>query len=141
MNPIQTILITARSHHIREFLAREFMAMGRNVLLAKNDQETIEVANSSSVDLIVLDADLPDTNNANTIRSLRRSGWMTPVLVLAFSTEEAAACLKEPSSQFVQKSEDIGPLMRAVQQSLRRVSEGFDRHKQRPVERRFGENS
>jgi DNA-binding response OmpR family regulator len=115
---------------VREFLAREFMARGLNVLLARNGQETLEVARNSAIDLLVLDADLPDTGGAVAIHSLRHSGWMIPALILAFSPEEAAECLRESSSQFVQKSEDVGPLMSAAHESLRFTSKNFDRTKQ-----------
>lgn len=119
---------------MREFLAREFMGRGRHVLLARNAQETLEMTSNSPVDLIIIDVDIPNTNGADAIRSLRRSGLMTPVLVLAYNAEEAADCLKEQQARFVEKCEDVEPLMRAVDQTLRSIpahgSQGLSYHKE-----------
>jgi len=58
-----TILISDRNHNVREFLKREMMAEGYRVRLAKNGREILEWAyHHESIDLAILDLDLPDAS-------------------------------------------------------------------------------
>lgn len=55
-----TILISDRNRNVREFLKCEMMTEGYRVRLAKSGREVLELAcNDESIDLAILDLDLP----------------------------------------------------------------------------------
>lgn len=65
------LLIVDRNPHIRNFLKREFQSEGYNVQLAKNGKELTDlIYGSVSIDLVIIDPDIPDVNQLNLFKSL-----------------------------------------------------------------------
>ncbi len=62
---------------------------GHRVTLATDGQQALDLAKSSSFDLIVLDLMLPRIDGFTVARQLRRSGVQTPVLVLTARDADA----------------------------------------------------
>ena len=65
------LLIVDRNPHIRSFLKREFQSEGYNVQLAKNGRELVDlIYSSASIDLVIIDPDIPDVSQLNLFKSL-----------------------------------------------------------------------
>jgi DNA-binding NtrC family response regulator len=76
------ILIADRNQHVREFLKREFMAEGYRVGLAKNVQEVLKkVYHSETLDLLILDPDLPGAEILSLFKKLQDRIPYLPVVV------------------------------------------------------------
>jgi DNA-binding response OmpR family regulator len=72
MGNSHTILIADRNPHIRTFLKREMEAEGYGVRLAKNGSEVMKWAfGSYPLHLLIIDADLPDTDGLDTLKKLK----------------------------------------------------------------------
>ncbi len=83
-----TILISDRNRNVREFLKREMMAEGFRVYLARNGREVLEWAyHHESIDLIVLDLDLPDANEMSILERLADRIPSLPVVVHSFLSD------------------------------------------------------
>ncbi len=66
-----TILIADRNSHVRTFLQREMTAAGYRTRLAENAREVLKWAfQSEPLDLIILDPDLPDADEAHMLEHL-----------------------------------------------------------------------
>lgn len=83
-----TILIADRNPHIRTFLQREMEVEGYDVRLARNGSEVLKWAfGSYPLHLLIIDADLPDTDGLDTLRKLRNRIPRLPVIVHGFSSD------------------------------------------------------
>ena len=83
-----TILIADRNPHVREFLRREMMSEGYRVRLAKNGGEVLKwIYHRDPLDLVILDLDLPDANDAPLLEKLNDRIPTLPVVVHTLSTD------------------------------------------------------
>ena len=83
-----TILISDRNRNVREFLKREMMAEGYRVRLAKSGREVLEWAyHHESIDLVILDLDLPDASGMAILEKLEDRIPTLPVVIHAFLSD------------------------------------------------------
>ena len=82
------ILIADRNPHVRELLRREMRLEGYQVQLAKTGREVINcVYNQDRLDLLILDPDLPDTDESFLLKKLGERIPPLPVVVHSFLSE------------------------------------------------------
>ncbi|MFH1350952.1 MAG: response regulator [Pseudomonadota bacterium] len=80
-----TLLIADRNPNVRDFLRREMTAEGYQVLLAKSGREVLDVSyNNESLDLLILDPDLPDGEGLTLLRSLEDRLPHLPMVIHTF---------------------------------------------------------
>jgi DNA-binding NtrC family response regulator len=115
-----TILVADRNPHVRDFLRREMMAEGFHVDLARNASEVLKrVYEDESIDLIIIDPDLPDVSQEELLAKLSDLIPGLPIVVHSFSFQYAY-CSEEPSQlTFVKKEgESIEALKKIVMEIL-----------------------
>ena len=84
------ILIADRNPHVRELLRREMTLEGYQVQLAKTGREVINYTlRQDSFDLLILDPDLPDTDESFLLKKLGERIPPLPVVVHAFLSENS----------------------------------------------------
>ena len=117
-----TILIADRNPHVREFLKREMMKAGYQVRLAANGREVLKWAyHHELVDLIILDSDLPDTDESSLLQKLKDRMPSLPVIIHKFDAGKANFADNFNGSTFVEKSgNSIERLKEVVFDILRR---------------------
>ena len=76
------VLVIEDEQRMAELLRRGLTEEGHQVVVAQNGAEGLEVAQSFSFDVIVLDIMLPQMNGLTVARRLRESRNRTPVLML-----------------------------------------------------------
>jgi two-component system OmpR family response regulator len=76
------ILVVEDEERMAELLRRGLTEEGHHVVVARNGVQGLEIAQSSSFDVIVLDIMLPQVNGLVVARRLRESRNKTPVLML-----------------------------------------------------------
>jgi len=83
-----TILISDRNRNVREFLKREMLEEGYRVHLAKSGREVLEWAyHHESIDLAILDLDLPDASEMAILEKLEDRIPTLPVVIHAFLSD------------------------------------------------------
>ncbi len=83
-----TILISDRNRNVREFLKREMLAEGYRVRLAKSGREVLEWAyHHESIDLVILDLDLPDASEMAILGKLEDRIPTLPVVIHTFLSD------------------------------------------------------
>ena len=118
-----TILIADRNPHVREFLKREMMDDGYRVRLAKDSREVLKWAfRKESLDLLILDLDLPDEGGVEILEQLKDRIPTLPVVLHSFQTD----CANYPetliTTVFVEKQgNSIERLKKTVSKMLYRV--------------------
>jgi DNA-binding NtrC family response regulator len=82
MQEIFTIVIADRNPHVRGFLQREMGREGYRIRLAENAQDLLKwVFNHESIDLIILDPDLPDAVDSHLLSTLQNRIPPVPVII------------------------------------------------------------
>jgi DNA-binding NtrC family response regulator len=78
----RVILIADRNPHIREFLQRELTAEGYRVWLAENGRQVLQWAGHGDlIDLLIIDPDLPDMNEAVLLEKLQARMPVLPIIL------------------------------------------------------------
>jgi DNA-binding NtrC family response regulator len=99
-----TILIVDRNRHVRQFLRREMMAEGYRVRLAKNGKEAlISIYTHKGLDLVILDPDLPDSDELNLLEKLQDRIPVLPVVIHTFLSEVFNNAFVLEHAAFVEK--------------------------------------
>ena len=119
-----TILVVDDSKNIREFCRRELEKCAYRVLVAQNGQEALDLCDSDSPDLIVLDVRMPGLDGLETVRQLLKRSSTTPVV---FHTSHRRDPRLErhgwPARACIEKSQDLGELKSAIARSLAEVEQ------------------
>jgi len=133
MSETFTILIADRNRHVRTFLEREFLREGYHVELVKDGRELLSAAEKGdSLDLVILDPEIPGVNRQDLLSSLKRRLPQLPVVIHSFLEELADQAVVDIGSVFVEKTENTDKLRIAVANLLRsRYPDRFSRSKQR----------
>jgi DNA-binding NtrC family response regulator len=98
------ILIADRNPRVRSFLKREMAAEGYKVRLAENGREVLKwVYNTEPLDLVILDPDLPDTEEAVLLKKLQDRIPPVPLILHTFTSEYAALSAGLRVGTFVEK--------------------------------------
>jgi len=83
-----SILIADRNRHVRDLLKREMNAEGYRVYTAKNAQEVLKwVFSQESLDLVILDLDLPEANGICILEKINDRIPTLPVVVHSFLSD------------------------------------------------------
>ena len=116
------ILVADRNQHVREFLKRELMAEGYRVRLAKNVQEVLkQVYHSETLDLLILDPDLPGTDKLALLKKLQNRIPALPVVVHTYLADYTDYTNELSKLAFVEKSgSSVESLKKMVHEILRK---------------------
>ena len=86
---LPTILIADRNPYVRRFLQRELTNAGYEVLLAENGRQVLFwIDRHASLDLAILDLDLPDTEAGALFEHLRQHIPSIPIVVHSHPCDE-----------------------------------------------------
>ncbi len=104
MSSEYTILIADRNSHVREFIKREMTKEGFRVLQAEKGKDVIKmVYQCFSLDLVLLDPDLPDMEETVLLKKIGDRFPSVPVVIHAFDSEETNYFLYLKQAAFVEK--------------------------------------
>lgn len=82
------ILVADRNPHVREFLKRELTSEGYQVRMAESGRQLIKWAfHKESLDLLIVDPDLPDTDIQSLFAKLRDRIPFLPIVVHTFLSD------------------------------------------------------
>ena len=120
-----TLLIADRNRNVREFLKRELIAEGFRVKVAKNGQEVLKWAyHQEHLDLLILDVDLPDSNEIPVIEILADRIPVLPVVIHSFSSDYCNHLSYPGMTAFVEKSgNSVEQLKKVVFDVLRNAAQ------------------
>lgn len=110
-----TILLADDNKNLRRHCERELEQEGYRVLLARDGVEAMNILESETPDLAVLDLAMPRAGGFDVAEYIRNTGRAVPVI---FFTANDQDCLTDRRSQLgaacVEKCEDLTELKRAV---------------------------
>lgn len=123
-----TLLVADRNPHVRDFLRREMMSEGFRVDVARSAEEVLKrVFQDESIDLIIIDPDLPDVPQEELLAKLADRIPGIPIVVHAFSSQDVYPSDDSVQMTFVQKEgESIDALKKSVVEILTQSCRGGD---------------
>lgn len=124
------LLIADRNPHIRTFLKREMQAEGYNVQLVRNAQEVLNIIYSrESVDLLIIDLDLPGANELNLLQCLKDRIPVLPFVIHSHPFDDLEFSLSLGDARFVPKKGSSSETLKNVIRDLlmKRIPRDSDR--------------
>ncbi len=123
----RTILLVDDEPQIRRVLRASLTSQGANVLDVQNGEEALETLRNRTVDLILLDLNMPGMGGLETCRAIR-AGWEVPIIVVSVreSDRDKVDVLDAGADDFVTKPFSFDELMARVRAALRRTGFATD---------------
>lgn len=126
MTDRKTVLIVDDDPGIRSSLAAFLDRAGFEIRTAADGQQALASLQQAPADLLVLDVLMPILDGRETLRTLRRSGDWTPVILLTQVGEatERAMALEEGADDYINKPFEAHELVARMRAVLRRANPG-----------------
>ncbi len=112
---------------IRRVLRASLNAQGAHVLDVQNGEEALELLRQRTVDLILLDLNMPGLGGLETCRAIR-NGWDVPIIVVSVrdSDHDKVEALDAGADDYVIKPFSFEELMARIRAALRRTGFATD---------------
>jgi two-component system KDP operon response regulator KdpE len=123
----RTVLLIDDEPQIRRVLRTSLTSQGANVLDVQNGEEALELLKHQTVDLVLLDLNMPGMGGLETCRAIRQ-GWSMPVIIVSVreSDKEKVEALDAGADDFVNKPFSFDELMARIRAALRRTGFATD---------------
>ncbi|MBW1698878.1 MAG: response regulator [Deltaproteobacteria bacterium] len=130
-----TILIADRNPHVRELLKREMIAEGYKVRLAENGRDVLKWSyDSSPLDLLILDPDLPDIDESALFARLADRIPALPMVIHTFFSDFDVPSSTSGTVAYVEKGgSSIENLKQVVTKFLNKADLAIFQRKQNRV--------
>ena len=111
--------------NIQELIKYNLEENDFEVTCVDNGTEVIDICNSKSFDIIILDLMLPGKNGLDVCRELRLLGYNTPIIILTAKTDEIDKIigLEFGADDYVTKPFSVRELMARIRAVLRRTDQ------------------
>jgi sigma-B regulation protein RsbU (phosphoserine phosphatase) len=116
------IMIIDDEEQLRKLLSRILMSSGYDVATASNGKEALEKLETISVDLIMLDMNMPEIDGLSFLRKVKESNIThVPVLMISAeaNTEMIVECYKLGAYDFIRKPEQREVMLKRVENGLK----------------------
>jgi len=117
----RTILLIDDEPQIRRVLRASLTSHGASVLDVQNGEEALTLLRNQTVDLILLDMNMPGMGGLETCRAIR-NGWDIPIIIVSVreSDKDKVEALDAGADDFVSKPFSFDELMARIRAALRR---------------------
>ena len=117
----RTILLIDDEPQIRRVLRASLNSRGATVLDVQNGEEALELLRQRTVDLCLLDLNMPGMGGLETCRAIR-AGWDVPIIVVSVrdSDRDKVEALDAGADDYVIKPFSFDELMARIRAALRR---------------------
>lgn len=113
------VLIADDEETFRRILTMYFSEEGYTVFEAGNGEEALRIfKEQNSIDLVILDFDMPVLNGAEVVRRIRKTNLKTPIIVLTGYVTDAEAIINSGWATIIGKPIQLDVLDGAVQSHL-----------------------
>ena len=123
----RTVLLIDDEPQIRRVLRTSLASQGAHVLDVQNGEEALELLKHQTVDLVLLDLNMPGMGGLETCRAIRQ-GWSMPIIIVSVreSDKEKVEALDAGADDFVNKPFSFDELMARIRAALRRTGFATD---------------
>ncbi|MGA2866175.1 MAG: response regulator [Verrucomicrobiota bacterium] len=112
------ILVVDDDPTVRDSLNDVLVAEGYLVIPAENGQQALDLANKCSVDLVLLDLNMPVKNGWDTFEQLTREHPLVPIIIATARPNQLFTALSAGAGALLEKPMDIPTLLRTMEKLL-----------------------
>jgi DNA-binding NtrC family response regulator len=112
------VLIADDDSCVRGSLAAVLASEGYIVIPAENGQQALDLVNASSVDLVLLDLNMPVKNGWDTLEHLTREHPLIPIIIATARPNQLFTALNAGVGALLEKPMDIPVLLRTMEKLL-----------------------
>jgi DNA-binding response OmpR family regulator len=123
VRPGKRILLVDDDSTVRESLNDVLLAEGYFVIPAENGQVALNLATWSSVDLVLLDLNMPVKNGWDTFEQLTREHPLIPIVIATARPNQLFTALNAGVGALLEKPMDIPMLLRTIEKLLAESAE------------------
>ncbi len=118
------VLVVEDEPRLREMLARSLRDMGFISFQARTGEEALRQLETETVDIIILDLNLPGINGIEVLRTARKSNHNLPVIILTGygDLDSARQAIHLDVVEFLTKPCPLGDLEAALERARRRIA-------------------
>ena len=119
-----TILVADRNRYVREFLRRELIEEGYEIVLAKSAQEILGLVHGKrDIHLLIVDVDVPGAKELSVLDKVENRIPPLPVVIHSFFPDYREYASRSGTTVFVEKmGSNIDQLKRVVSDVLEKTS-------------------
>jgi DNA-binding response OmpR family regulator len=121
--PGKRILLVDDDPTVRDSLNNVLVGEGYCVLPAENGQRALDLANKSSVDLVLLYLNMPVKNGWETFEQLTREHPLIPIIIVTARPNQLFTALSAGAGALLEKPMDIPTLLRTMEKLLAESTE------------------
>jgi two-component system KDP operon response regulator KdpE len=123
----RTILLIDDEAQIRRVLRTSLTAQGANVLDVQSGEEALDLLRERTVDLVLLDLNMPGMGGLETCRAVR-SGWDMPIIILSVreADHDKVEALDAGADDYLSKPFSFDELMARIRAAFRRTGFATD---------------
>jgi len=121
--PGQRILLVDDDPTVRDSLNDVLLSEGFTVVPAENGQQALDLANKSSVDLVLLDLNMPVKNGWDTFEQLTREHPLIPIIIVTARPNQLFTAMNAGVGALLEKPMDIPMLLRTMEMLLVETTE------------------
>jgi two-component system response regulator MprA len=119
----QTILLVEDDAAVRETIARVLRREGFVVLMAANGDEALRIAESKSIDLVLLDLNMPVRGGWDTFEKLTSDNPLLSVIIITARPNQLFTALGAGATALLEKPFDFTRLLETVRVALEEPSQ------------------
>jgi len=118
-----TILVADDERNIRSSLATALKLEGFDPVMAEDGRQALGVLAGGSIDLAILDLQMPGMDGLETLAAMREQGYDIPVMILTAhgSVEKAMEAVRAGAYDFIEKPPHSEKILLSIRNALRQV--------------------
>src|SRR5256884_8340920 len=116
--PGKRILLVDDDPTVRDSLNDVLLSRGYSVIPAENGQQALDLANESSVDLVLLDLNMPVKNGWDTYEQLTREHPLIPVIIATARPNQLFTAIHPGAGALLEEPMDIPTVLRTIEKLL-----------------------
>jgi DNA-binding response OmpR family regulator len=121
--PGKRILLVDDDPTVRDSLSNVLVTEGYAVIPAENGQQALDLADQLSVDLVLLDLNMPVKNGWDTFERLAAEHPLVPIIIATARPNQLFTALSAGAGALLEKPMDIPTLLRAIKMLLVETAE------------------
>jgi DNA-binding response OmpR family regulator len=122
-HPGKCILLVDDDSTVRDSLNNVLLAEGYTVIPAENGLQALDLVNKSSVDLVMLDLNMPVKNGWDTFERLTAEHPLIPIIIITARPNQFFMALNAGVGALLEKPMDIPTLLRTAEKLLAESAE------------------